>query len=125
PAPDRPPCYLPAPMSAVSEPRPATPLAGITRNVVALGVVSLLTDVSSEMIVPVLPLFVTAGLGASAESLGWIEAPAQSAAFLLRIVSGWLSDRIGRRKPFILFGYGLSAAAKATLAAASSWGAVL
>src|SRR5437763_16677867 len=96
---DRPPCYLPAPMSAVSEPRPATPLAGITRNVVALGVVSLLTDVSSEMIVPVLPLFVTAGLGASAESLGWIEAPAQSAAFLLRIVSGWLSDRIGRRKP--------------------------
>jgi MFS family permease len=99
--------------------------AGISRNVVALGVVSFLTDVSSEMIVPVMPLFVTATLGASVASLGVIEGVAESTASLLRILSGWLSDRIGRRKPFLMLGYGLSAAAKATLAAASSWPAVL
>lgn len=98
---------------------------GLGGNVIALGVVSLLNDASSEMIVPVLPLFITATLGASPVSLGLIEGVAESTASLLRIVSGWLSDRIGRRKPFILFGYGISGVAKAALAAAASWPAVL
>ena len=100
-------------------------IPGLPRNVVALGVVSLLTDVSSEMIVPVLPLFVVGVLGASAAGLGLIEGVAESTAALMRLGSGWLSDRVGRRKPFLLFGYGLSGAAKAALALASSWPAVL
>ena len=100
-------------------------IPGLPRNVVALGVVSLLTDVSSEMIVPVLPLFVVGVLGASPAGLGLIEGVAESTAALMRLGSGWLSDRMGSRKPFMLFGYGLSAAAKAALAAALSWPTVL
>jgi MFS family permease len=101
------------------------PFAGITRNVAALGVVSLLTDVSSEMIIPVLPIFVTVTLGASMASLGMIEGVAESTAAILRIASGWLSDRVGQRKPFIVFGYGVSVVAKAGLVTAAAWPAVL
>jgi MFS family permease len=97
----------------------------IPRNVIALGVVSLLTDLSTEMILPVLPLFVTAVLGASAASLGLIEGVAESASCLLRLLSGWLADRASRRKPLVVLGYGLSGAAKAALARAASWPAVL
>ena len=104
--------------------RPAG-LPGLARNVVALGVVSLLTDVSTEMIVPVLPLFVVSVLGASPAGLGIIEGVAESTAALMRLGSGWLSDRMGRRKPFMLFGYGISAVTKGALALALSWPAVL
>ena len=100
-------------------------LPGLPRNVVALGFVSLLTDVSTEMILPVLPLFVVGVLKASMASVGVIEGVAESTAALMRLGSGWLSDRIGRRKPFLVFGYGLSAAAKAALALALSWPMVL
>lgn len=100
-------------------------IPGLPRNVVALGVVSLLTDVSSEMIVPVLPLFVVGVLGASPAGLGLIEGVAESTAALMRLGSGWLSDRSGSRKPFILFGYGISTAAKGALALALTWPAVL
>lgn len=106
-------------------PRSGRGLPGIHRNVVALGFISLFTDVSTEMILPVLPLFVTGVLGASAASLGLIEGVAESASSLLRIVSGRLSDRIGRRKPFLLFGYGISGVAKALMAFAGSWPTVL
>src|SRR5207247_6791502 len=104
---------------------PSRAPAGINRNIVALGLTSLFTDVSTEMIVPVLPLFVTGTLKASVASLGVIEGVAESTAALLRLASGWLSDRIGRRKPFLIFGYGLSSVAKAALALAVSWPAVL
>lgn len=116
-----------APPSGSAAPTASAPRGGsaINRNIVALGFTSLLTDVSSEMIIPVLPLFVTATLKASVASLGLIEGVAESTASLLRLGSGWLSDRIGRRKPFLLFGYGLSTVAKGTLAAAASWPAVL
>ncbi len=116
-----PPSSPPAPGAA---PRPRG-LPGLTRNVVALGFVSLLTDVSTEMILPVLPLFVTGVLKASMASVGVIEGVAESTAALMRLGSGWLSDRIGRRKPFLFFGYGLSAVAKAAMAVAASWPAVL
>ena len=106
-------------------PRPAGPLAGIHPNVLALGLTSLLTDVSSEMLVPILPLFVTATLGASVTSLGVIEGIAECTASVMRLSSGWLSDRIGRRKPFASFGYALSGVARAALAFAGSWGFVL
>lgn len=107
-------------------PRPRKGLfTGIHRNVVALGVTSLLTDISSEMLVPILPLFITGTLGASVASLGVIEGVAECTASVLRIGAGWMSDRIGRRKPFLVFGYGLSAVAKASMAFAGSWPAVM
>jgi len=105
--------------------RPAGPFAGIHPNVFALGFTSLLTDVSSEMLVPILPLFVTATLGASVTSLGVIEGIAECTASVMRLSSGWLSDRIGQRKPFAAFGYAISGVAKATMALAASWGFVL
>ncbi|HEY2954041.1 MAG TPA: MFS transporter [Candidatus Eisenbacteria bacterium] len=100
-------------------------LTGINRNIAALGVTSLLTDVSTEMIVPTLPLFVTTVLGAPVASLGLIEGVAESTASLLRVASGWLSDRIGRRTPFLMLGYALSTVSKAAMAAAGSWPAIL
>ena len=112
----------PAPVATPTEaaPPPEAPFAG---NVVALGWTSLLTDISSEMIIPVLPAFVTGTLKASVASLGVIEGVAECTATALRIVSGWLSDRIGRRKPFMLLGYGLSTVAKGAMALAGSWAA--
>jgi MFS family permease len=104
----------PAPGDAAS-PRRVHP------NVVALGAASLLTDVSSEMVLPVLPLFLTETLRASVASLGLIEGVAESAASLLRLGTGWLSDRLGWRKPFIVSGYGLSTVSKAGFAFATSW----
>jgi MFS family permease len=104
---------------------PAGRFAGITRNVLALGVVSLFNDISSEMLIPVLPLFVTGVLHASVASLGIIEGVGECTASALRILSGWVSDRSGSRKPFITVGYGLSGVAKGALAVAASWPAVM
>jgi MFS family permease len=95
------------------------------RNVVIAGVVSLLTDISSEMIVPVLPLFLTLVLGAPVAAVGLIEGVAESTASVLRVFSGWLSDRSGKRKPLILVGYGLSNLTKPLLALAGAWPHVL
>jgi len=106
-------------------PQPPGPFAGIHPNVLALGATSLLTDVSSEMLVPILPLFVTVTLGASVSSLGVIEGIAECTASVLRLSSGWLSDRIGQRKPFAAFGYAFSGVARSAMAFASSWGVVL
>jgi len=107
------------------KPRGRGPLTGIHRNVVALGLASLLTDVSSEMLVPILPLFITGTLGASVASLGVIEGVAECTASVLRVGAGWLSDRIGLRKPFVALGYGLSTVAKASMALAASWPMVM
>lgn len=106
-------------------PQAAASPARIHPNVVALGVTSLLTDVSSEMLVPILPMFVTLTLGASVTSLGVIEGVAECVASALRLSTGWLSDRLGRRKPFAALGYALSGVAKPAMALASSWGLVL
>ncbi len=106
--------------------RPAGgPLAGIHPNVVALGFTSLLTDVSTEMLVPILPFFITVTLGASPTSLGIVEGLAESVASLLRTTSGWLSDHMGRRKPLVVAGYSLSGVAKAAIGLAATWPAVL
>jgi MFS family permease len=111
-----PPSAAPAPESG--EKRPIHP------NVKALGAASLLTDISSEMVLPVLPLFLTETLRASVTSLGVIEGVAESAASLLRPATGWASDRLGMRKPFIVSGYALSSISKAGFALAQSWGGV-
>lgn len=94
---------------------------GIRRDVVVLGFVSLLTDVSSEMLYPIIPLYLTAVLHAPMSVVGLIEGLAESTASLLKLASGMASDRSGRRRPFVVAGYGLSAVSKPLLALASSW----
>ena len=93
-------------------------ISGVSTNVLILGVVSLLTDMSSEMIYPVLPLFLTA-IGATGLVIGLIEGAAETTASLLKVASGWYSDRFDRRKPFILAGYGASSAVKPALIVAT------
>lgn len=91
----------------------------------ALGWVSLFSDFASKMVYPITPLFLTAVLGAPVWTVGVVEGLAESTASLLKLYSGWLSDRAGQRKPFALTGYGLGAVSKLGLALAGSWGAVL
>ncbi|MCJ7561805.1 MAG: MFS transporter [Thermoplasmata archaeon] len=86
-------------------------LTGVSTNVMILGIVSLLTDMSSEMIIPILPMFLTA-IGATGLVIGLIEGAAETTASLIKVVSGWYSDKFNRRKPFILGGYGASSAVK-------------
>jgi MFS family permease len=100
-------------------------LAGLGPNVVVLGLVSLLTDISHEMLYPVVPLFLTMVLGAPMTAVGLIEGVAECTASLLKVVSGWYSDRLGRRRPFLFAGYALSAVSKPLLALAASWHLVL
>lgn len=113
----------------MTEPRTPTelqgPPKGLSPTVRALGVVSLLTDVSSEMVYPVNPIFLTQVLGAAPAAVGIIEGVAESTASLLKLVSGWLSDRAGRRKPLTMAGYGLGAISKPLIAVSSAWWHVL
>jgi len=95
------------------------------RNVYALALVSFFTDVSSEMIYPLLPVFLTTVLGASASFLGAIEGAAESTAALLKLASGWWSDRIQRRKPLVLAGYVIATAARPLVAISQSAAQVL
>src|SRR5438105_4785000 len=90
------------------------------RNVYALAAVSFFTDVSSEMIYPLLPVFLTTVLGASAGFIGAIEGAAESTAALLKLVSGWWSDRVRRRKPMVVAGYALASAVRPLVAIAQS-----
>ncbi len=99
--------------------------APLSRNVKALGVVSLLADVASEMIYPLLPIFLTVSLGAGATFIGAIEGLADSTSSLLKLASGWWTDRVRRKKPLVVVGYLLSAAARPLLAfAAVPWHAL-
>lgn len=97
----------------------------VRKNVIVLGWVSFLTDVSSEMILPVLPLFLANVLGTRKAYIGLIEGVAESTSSLLKVGSGWYSDRIRRRKPLALLGYSLSNVVKPLLALATAWGHVL
>ncbi len=92
----------------------------LSHNVIVLGLVSLCNDASSEMIYPLLPLFLTTTLGASAELLGLIEGIAESTAAVLKLFSGWLSDRLGKRKALTVAGYSLSAAMRPFIAIATA-----
>lgn len=97
----------------------------IPQTVIALGVVSFLTDLSSEMIYPLLPLFMVAVLGASATSLGWVEGIATAVVSVLTAWAGWRSDRFRRRVPYVRIGYGLPVIGKGILVAAIAWPMVL
>src|SRR5437868_4499767 len=101
------------------------PLPRLSRNVYALTLVSFLTDVSSEMIYPLLPAFLTLTLGASASFLGAIEGAAESTASLLKLASGWWSDRVQRRKPLVLAGYTIASVMRPLVAIAQSAAQVL
>ena len=98
---------------------------GITRNVFILGLVSLFTDLSSQMVFPLIPLFMITVLGTGAYAVGIVEGAAETTASLLKVISGYWSDKISRRKPFILFGYSLSAITKPLFAFAGIWSFVL
>jgi MFS family permease len=95
------------------------------KGVVVLGWVSFLTDTASEMIYPLLPDFLTRVLGAGPVALGLIEGAAESAASLTKMLSGWWSDRSGRRKPFVVAGYTLAGVVRPLVAIATSWWHVL
>ena len=97
----------------------------IPRPVWMLGWVSFLTDLASEAIYPLLPVFLSAVLGAGAMAIGVIEGVAEAAASVLRIVSGRLSDRWRVRKPLVLAGYALSSVVRPLIGTATVWSHVL
>ena len=103
----------------MSPPR-TTPSPPLPRSVWALGVVSLCMDMSSEMIHGLLPVFLVGTLGVSAFALGLIEGVAEATASISKIFSGVLSDRLGKRKPLILLGYGMAALTKPLFPLANS-----
>ncbi len=106
-----------------AEPPSRTPrwAAGLSRHVFVLGLVSLFTDISSEMIVPVRILFLVGVLNTPLALAGLIEGVAESTASILKIVSGRLADQVSERKPMITFGYGLSNGIKPLLAFVNGW----
>ncbi len=95
-------------------------LQGLSVNVFLLGLVSLLTDLSSEMVMPILPMYITA-LGGTAFAVGLTGGLGDSVASALKVFSGYWSDRFGVRKPFVFWGYALSAMAKLSLAFSTVW----
>ncbi|MEP0814865.1 MAG: MFS transporter [bacterium] len=101
------------------------PLRGVTPNLVKLGVVSFLADVSSEMLYPVIPLFMTVTLGAPVALLGVIEGIAEGTSSLLKYFSGRWSDRAGKRRSFVIAGYFASALGRILLALSYIWPAAL
>ena len=95
------------------------------RNVLALAAVSFLTDASSEIIAPLLPLFLVGTLGATVSMVGVIEGGAEAVASLLKLASGWWSDRVSRRKPLIVAGYTIASLVRPLVAIAQSASQVL
>jgi MFS family permease len=97
----------------------------LPRNVFAISLVSLLNDASSEIIYPLLPIFLSLTLGASPGVVGLIEGAAESISSLLKLFAGYFSDRRGKRKSFVVFGYVLSSFVRPVLAFAVNWYEVL
>src|SRR5574341_2076534 len=102
-----------------------TGLASLPRNVWVVTLTSFLTDVSSEMLSNLLPLFLFNVLGVKTNVIGLIEGIAETTASVLKVFSGWLSDRLGKRKWLAVGGYALSAFSKPFLVFANSWEWVL
>ena len=97
----------------------------LPRNVFAISLVSLLNDASSEIIYPLLPVFLATSLGASARAIGVIEGLAESMSSLLKLFAGYLSDRLAKRKLLVVAGYSLASLARPLLAFAHTWTQVL
>jgi len=96
----------------------------LPRNVWAVGLTSLLMDISSEMVINILPLFLANVLGVQTGIIGLIEGIAEATASILKLFSGWLSDKLGGRKWLAVLGYGLSALIKPFFYFANSWGLI-
>jgi MFS family permease len=111
------------PIPTTTRPRPRW--QSLPRNVWVVTLTSFLTDVSSEMVFTILPLYLSNVLGVGTNVIGLIEGVADCTASLLKLASGWLSDRIGRRKWLAVAGYAISTAAKPLLLLASSWAWIL
>jgi MFS family permease len=95
--------------------------AGLSRNTYLLSLASLFADISSEMLYPILPIFLTGRLGATATVIGIIEGIAQATQNVAQGFSGWISDRLRRRKSIALVGYALAAIAKPLIGLAPAW----
>jgi len=115
----------PAPADAPGRTGARARLRALDPNIRSLGWVSFVADLSSEIVYPLFPLFITGILGAPVAVLGFIEGVAEAAATVLRYPIGQLSDRLGRRRPFVLVGYGLSGVGKLFIAVAGVWGVAL
>ena len=98
---------------------------GLSKPVWLLGWISFFTDMATEMVYPLLPLFLTRTLGGGAMALGVIEGVAEGANSLLKIASGWMTDRTGQPKKLVLAGYGLSSAVRPLIAIVTAWPQVL
>ena len=109
----------------IKAPPGLTAVGAMPRTVIALGLVSLFMDISSEIIHSLLPVFLVTVLGASAFSVGFIEGIAEAPHQSPSIFSGAISDWIGKRKPLVLLGYGLSALTKPLFPLASGVGVVV
>lgn len=104
---------------------PERKIIGLERNVFFTGLVSFFMDFSSEMIYPLVPIFLSSVLGVSKSVIGLIEGIAESTASLLKVFSGWFSDRIGKRKILLSVGYGISTLSRPIIALSTLWGHVL
>jgi MFS family permease len=113
-------------VSAADTPRELwTRYRGLPRNVFAIGLVSLLNDASSEIIYPLLPVFLSLTLGASPAVVGLIEGAAESVSSLLKLFAGYFSDRRGKRKVFVVLGYAVANFVRPLLAITTNWYQVL
>ena len=106
------------------QPAPRASLRSLPRNVWATSLTSFFMDISSEMVINILPLFLSNVLGVKTNIIGLIEGVAEATASLLKVFSGWLSDRLKARKWVAVAGYALSAISKPFFYVANSWGAV-
>jgi MFS family permease len=116
-------------MDPNAQPQPAEPesrlrIRQLPRNIRAVSLTSFLMDISSEMVINILPLFLSNVLGVRTALIGVIEGTAEAVASILKVFSGWLSDRLGSRKWLAVLGYGLSALSKPFFYFAQSWGTV-
>src|SRR5438270_740993 len=110
---------------STTRPVAPSPYLGLSRSAIIIGLVSLLGDISSEMIYPILPVFLTQTLRAPATVVGLIEGLAVGSASVVSGVSGWVSDRIRRRKAVAFAGYALTAVSRPMIALAAVWPVVL
>lgn len=97
----------------------------LSPNIILIGFISFLTDVSSELIFTLMPLFLANVLGAATVVIGLIEGVAESTASLLKLLSGWLSDKLGSRKYLAFVGYALSSLSKPFMLIANTWGPIM
>jgi MFS family permease len=103
----------------------ALPRPWLTRNIVAIGLASFFSDVSHEMATTILPAFLATQMGASALALGLIEGVADGLASYFKLVGGWVTDRMGRRKPAVVSGYVLTTLATSSFTLAAHWTMIL